>query len=140
MFLASSLCSNGHVNGKCIKYLINYRNTIHDYRQFYFHAMGGCCVKREGRHFQNICVLPGGLQESTLYLVHLSQLITLHCSVIFCLSESCQYYSVFPLMYCLKISFACHFCNLHVEHHNNISPTIKLCGEELPSEAYSLPL
>jgi hypothetical protein len=109
---------------------------------FYFHVRrrfwGGGCVKWEGRHFKNTCVLLGGvLQESTLYLVCLSQPITLHCSIIFYLSESCQYYSVFALMYCLKLSFACHFCNLHVEHHNSISPTIKLCGEEPPSDAAS---
>jgi len=79
----------------------------------------------------------GVLQESTLYLVHLSQQITLHCSIIFYLSGSCQYYSMFPLMYCLKISFACLFCSLHVEHHNSISSTIKLCGEEPTSDSSS---
>jgi hypothetical protein len=94
-------------------------------------------VKREGRHFKNICVLLRDLQESALCLVHLSQLITVHCLIIFYLSESCQYYSVFPLMYCLKMSLACHFCNLPVEQHNNISSTIKLCGEGPPSESGS---
>lgn len=99
--------------------------------------LGGGCVKREGRHFKNRCVLLGVLQESSLYLVQLSQVITLHCSIIFYLSESCQYYSVFPPMHCPKISFACHSCSLHVEQHSSISPTIKLCGEEPPSHANS---
>jgi hypothetical protein len=141
LFLASSLCNNGHVNGRCIKCLINYRNTIHSYQYFYFHVRTRFCVgvvwSGKGAILKIYVYYSGVLQESTLYLVQLSQLITLHCLIIFYLSESCQYYSVFHLMYCLKNLLACHFCSLHFEQHNNISPTIKLCGEEPPSESGS---
>lgn len=94
-------------------------------------------MKQEWRHFKNICVLLGCFAGIISLLGTSLSADNPHCSIIFYLSESCHYYSVFPLICCLKIPFACRLCSLHVEHHSSISPTIKLCGEESPSDVSS---